>query len=47
MNAAAAGASLMVVTGHGQIDPQHPTGLWLEEFATPCRIFTQQRRYGS
>ena len=26
MNAAAAGAILIVVTSHGQIDPQHPTG---------------------
>jgi len=30
MNAAAAGAILIVVTSHGQIDPQHPTGLRLE-----------------
>lgn len=30
---------LMVVTSHGQIDADHPTGLWLEEFATPYEMF--------
>ncbi len=30
---------LMVVTSHGQIDPQTPTGLWLEEFAVPYAVF--------
>jgi putative intracellular protease/amidase len=26
---------LFVVTSHGEIDPEHKTGLWLDEFATP------------
>jgi putative intracellular protease/amidase len=30
---------LMVVTSHGQIDEQRPTGLWLEEFAVPYNEF--------
>ncbi len=30
---------LMVVTGHSQIDSEHPTGLWLEEYSVPAKIF--------
>lgn len=30
---------LMIVTGHSQIDSEHPTGLWLEEFSIPLRAF--------
>lgn len=30
---------LMVVTSHDRIDEAHPTGLWLEEFATPYEMF--------
>ncbi|TYO98166.1 putative intracellular protease/amidase [Geothermobacter ehrlichii] len=30
---------LMVVTSHDCIDVDHPTGLWLEEFAVPWQIF--------
>jgi putative intracellular protease/amidase len=33
---------LIIVTSHGQIDPEHPTGLWLEEFAVPFQMFLQQ-----
>ena len=29
----------MIVTGHAQIDSEHPTGLWLEEFTIPLRAF--------
>jgi putative intracellular protease/amidase len=32
---------LMLVTSHGQIDADHPTGLWLEEYAVPLRIFRE------
>jgi len=35
------GLILLVVTGHGHIDPDHPTGLWLEEFAVPYEVFTE------
>lgn len=31
---------LMVVTSHGYIDHEHPTGIWLEEFAVPFELFT-------
>lgn len=30
---------LMVVTNHDRIDDEHPTGLWLEEYAIPRRVF--------
>jgi putative intracellular protease/amidase len=30
---------LMVVTSHGQIEEDHPTGIWLEEFALPYEMF--------
>lgn len=30
---------LMVVTSHDRIDENHPTGLWLDEFAAPYEIF--------
>jgi len=30
---------LMVVTSHDHITPDHPTGLWLEEFAIPYQLF--------
>jgi putative intracellular protease/amidase len=32
---------LMVVTSHDRIDAEHPTGLWLEEYAAPLRIFRE------
>lgn len=32
---------LMIVTSHDRIDDQHPTGLWLEEFAVPYTLFRQ------
>lgn len=32
---------LVVVTSHGQIDDNHPTGLWLEEFSVPYEIFAE------
>ena len=32
---------LMIVTSHGQIDEQHRTGLWFEEFAAPYTLFKQ------
>jgi putative intracellular protease/amidase len=30
---------LMVVTGHAQIDVEHQTGLWLEEYSIPWHAF--------
>ncbi len=30
---------LMIVTGHSEIDAQHPTGLWYDEFAKPFAAF--------
>lgn len=39
MNAALTGLILIVVTSHGQIDKEHPTGLWLEEFSVPYQAF--------
>lgn len=30
---------LMVVTNHDRIDDEHPTGLWLDEYAIPRRVF--------
>jgi putative intracellular protease/amidase len=33
---------LMVVTSHDQIDDEHPTGLWFEEFAVPYGLFRKQ-----
>jgi putative intracellular protease/amidase len=33
------GKILMVVTSHERIDEDHPTGLWLEEFAVPYDRF--------
>jgi putative intracellular protease/amidase len=30
---------LMVVTSHGAVDEEHPTGLWFEEFAVPYALF--------
>lgn len=30
---------LIVVTSHSQIDADHPTGLWFEEFAVPFQVF--------
>jgi len=32
---------LIVVTNHSQIDAEHPTGLWFEEFGIPYQIFRQ------
>jgi putative intracellular protease/amidase len=32
---------LIVVTNHDRIDDKHPTGLWLEEYAEPRRIFLE------
>lgn len=40
MNPETAIMILMVVTSHGQIDAQTPTGVWLEEFAAPYEVFT-------
>lgn len=33
---------LMIVTNHDQIDAQHPTGVWFEEFAVPYKLFREQ-----
>lgn len=33
---------LIVVTGHSQIDDQHKTGLWYEEFAIPYEAFREE-----
>ncbi|HKE36597.1 MAG TPA: type 1 glutamine amidotransferase domain-containing protein [Candidatus Baltobacteraceae bacterium] len=33
---------LMIVTGHSEIDAQHPTGLWYDEFAVPYAAFQEQ-----
>jgi putative intracellular protease/amidase len=33
---------LMIVTSHNQIDAEHPTGLWFEEFAVPYQLFREQ-----
>lgn len=33
---------LMVVTNHTEIDAEHKTGLWLEEFAIPYNIFKEK-----
>jgi putative intracellular protease/amidase len=30
---------LFIVTGHGEIDADHKTGLWFEEYAVPYRAF--------
>lgn len=30
---------LMIVTSHDQIDPEHRTGIWFEEFAAPYSLF--------
>lgn len=35
------GRILMVVTSCGRIDAEHPTGLWLEEFAVPYLAFRE------
>lgn len=32
---------LMVVTSHGEITPEHPTGIWLSEFAEPYVLFQE------
>ncbi len=32
---------LIVVTGHGQLDAEHRTGLWLDEYAIPRRAFRE------
>lgn len=32
---------LLVVTSHGEIDAEHRTGLWLEEFAIPFEAFRE------
>lgn len=32
---------LIVVTSHGQIDANHATGLWFEEFAAPYTLFRE------
>ncbi len=36
---------LMIVTSHNQIDAEHPTGLWFEEFAVPYQLF-REKGYG-
>jgi putative intracellular protease/amidase len=33
---------LMIVTGHSEIDAQHPTGLWYDEFAQPFAAFKEK-----
>jgi len=33
---------LIIVTNHSQIDAEHQTGLWFEEFAIPYQLFRQQ-----
>ena len=33
---------LMIVTGHSEIDSQHPTGLWYDEFAEPYAAFRSE-----
>lgn len=33
---------LMIVTNHDQIDAEHPTGLWFEEFAVPYQLFREK-----
>ena len=33
---------LMIVTGHGEIDAEHRTGLWYDEFAIPYAAFREQ-----
>jgi putative intracellular protease/amidase len=38
---ASLGLILLVVTSHAQIEPGHPTGLWLEEFSVPYHAFTE------
>lgn len=30
---------LVIVTGHDQLPDQHPTGIWLEEYAVPAALF--------
>lgn len=37
-----AASILIIVTSHDQIDEQHRTGLWFEEFAVPYSLFKQQ-----
>jgi putative intracellular protease/amidase len=32
---------LIVVTSHSEIDPDHKTGLWFEEYSIPRRIFRE------
>lgn len=32
---------LMIVTNHDRIDDEHPTGLWLDEYAVPRRVFRE------
>ena len=33
---------LMIVTGHSEIDAQHPTGLWYDEYAQPFSAFRRE-----
>jgi len=33
---------LIIVTNHNQIDADHQTGLWLEEFAIPYQLFREK-----
>ncbi|MBV8722439.1 MAG: type 1 glutamine amidotransferase domain-containing protein [Candidatus Eremiobacteraeota bacterium] len=33
---------LVIVTGHSQIDEEHRTGLWFDEFAIPFKAFSQE-----
>jgi putative intracellular protease/amidase len=33
---------LIIVTSHDQIDAEHPTGLWFEEFAVPYQLFREK-----
>lgn len=33
---------LIIVTGHSEIDAQHPTGLWYDEYAAPYAAFRRE-----
>jgi putative intracellular protease/amidase len=41
MEPSSLGLILLIVTSHAQIEPGHPTGLWLEEFSVPYAAFTE------
>ena len=33
---------LIILTSHGQLDAEHPTGLWLEEFSAAYEVFSSE-----